>query len=144
LVFHWPKFFIGLDLDQTRVEPLDFENMSKSLKNEISKFGKFKSDKTDFDKIFENSKQMLNQNHPGIFKRTNSPLKDVKYFSLTTEEEKIDHFEFGFFIYNEDYLPKKKKNQIYFDQFQEQFLIQDVMQNVFDHWIPFFKCGFHC
>jgi hypothetical protein len=68
----------------------------------------------------------------------------VKYFSLTTEEEKIDHFEFGFFIYNEDYLPKKKKNQIYFDQFQEQFLIQDVMQNVFDHWIPFFKCGFHC
>jgi hypothetical protein len=111
---------------------LDFENMSKSIKNEISKFGKFKSDKTEFDKIFENSKQMLNQNHPGIFKRTNPPMKDVKYFSMTMEEEKIDHFEFGFFIYNEEYFSKKKKNQISFDQFQEQFLIQDVMQNVFE------------
>jgi hypothetical protein len=113
---------------------INFESMTTSLKTEISDYGKLKFDKTEFDKIFSKSNQMLNQNHSGqnTMKRNTIPsMNCVKYFDMITEGDEREHFQFGFYVYSEKYIPMKKRSQISFN-FQEQFLIQDIVENVFE------------
>jgi hypothetical protein len=127
--------YFGTNVSVLKLSPhLDFETMTKSLKTEMSNFRNLENEnKEDFDKIFENTNQMLNKSHQGVYmNKENSSVKVMIYLNIFTPNNERDSVQFGFFIYNEDYLPKKKKNQISFDQFQEQFLIQDVMQNVFE------------